>query len=182
MLRLNLLSEEAKKEIKYKRLYSLIIRVDLMLLTGAIFLAIIFTGSQLVLKNNYDEFYNQEALIKFGSQDYDQKIREINEKLKTISQIQKEYVSTSALIKELTDRIPDGVFLNYIKADIAGQSLKIIGQAKRRENFLSLKTELSKSPVFTEIDSPLQNILQKENIDFEMNIRLDLNKLNQAPQ
>lgn len=182
MLRLNLLSEEAKKEVRFKRLYALIVRVDLMLLIGAIFLAVIFTGAQLVLKNNYQEFHNQEAIIKFGSQDYDQKIREINEKLSTISQIQKEYIPSSSLIKELTDRIPEGVFLNYIKADISNRSLKIIGQAKKREDFLLLKTELSKSPVFTEIDSPLQNILQKENIDFEMDIRLDLNKLNQKTQ
>jgi hypothetical protein len=58
--------------------------------------------------------------------------------------------------------------------------LKIVGQAKNRENFLALKTGLAESEVFTEINSPLQNILQKENIDFEINVRLDLSKLKQT--
>jgi Tfp pilus assembly protein PilN len=178
MLRLNLLSEEAKKEVKFKRLYALIIRVDLLLLASAFCLVVAFSGAKLLLKSNFKEFSGKESLLKISSQDYNEKIRQINEQLKTVTQIQKEFIYPSLLIKELTDRIPEGIYLSYIKTDINQQVLRIIGRAAKRENFLALKQDLATSLVFAEIDSPLQNILQKEDIDFEMSIKLDLSKLN----
>jgi Tfp pilus assembly protein PilN len=178
MLRLNLLSKEAKKEVKFKRLYALVIRVDFLLLLSAVFLVIIFTGSKILLQNTFKEFANQDSLLKISSQDYNEKIRQINDQIKTVSKIQNEFIYSSLLVKELTDRIPDGIYLSYIKADISQRVLRIIGRAQTRENFLALKQKLENSTVFIEVDSPLQNILQKENIDFEMSIKLDLSELN----
>jgi len=180
MLRLNLLSEEAKKEAKLKRFHSLIVRVDAILIIGAVFLSIFFTAAKALLVANFKEFYNQDALLKTNGQEYNEKIRAINEKLKTVSKIQEEFTPSSLLIKELTDRIPDGVSLSYIRADIGGRNLRISGQADKRESFLTLRSNLSESPAFVEIDSPLQNILRKENVDFEINIKLDLSQLNKT--
>ncbi len=177
MLKLNLLSKEAKKEIKYKRLYSIIARVDLMLIIGATFLAVVFTGASIILTNNFKEFTGPESILRKNGQEYNNKIKSINEKLNAISKIQSEFIPSSLLIKELTDRIPAGVSLSYVKADIANRNLKIMGRAKGREDFLLLKESLANSKVFTEVDSPLQNILQKENIDFEISIKLDLSQL-----
>lgn len=145
---------------------------------GSVFLVVAFSGAKFLLQSTFKEFSNQESQLKISSQDYNEKIRKINDQLKTVTQIQSEFIYSSALVKELTDRIGNGIYLSYIKADIGGQVLRIIGRADKRENFLALKQNLSTSPVFTEVSSPLQNILQKENIDFEMTIKLDLSKLN----
>jgi hypothetical protein len=177
MLKLNLLSKEAKKEVKYKRLYALVARVDFMILIGVIFIATVFSSAKVILVGNFQEFADPGSLLRSSGQEYNEKIKEINAKLSLISQIQGEFVQTSLLVKELTDRIPSGVFLSYIKADIANQNLKIMGRAQERNDFLSLREKLSESKVFLEVESPLQNILQKENIDFEINIKLNLPEL-----
>jgi hypothetical protein len=174
MLKLNFLSEEAKKEAKFKRLHSLIARVDAVLLIGVIFLSVLFTSAENLMAKNFKEFYEQDTILKTSGQEYNEKIKKINEKLKTVAKIQKDFIPFSLIIKELTNRIPEGNSLFYIKADVNSRLLKISGQAKRREDFLNLKTKLSESPLFIEINSPLQNILNKENIDFEISIKLDL--------
>ena len=177
MLRLNLLSKESKKEVKLKKLYSVISRVDFLLIIGFIFLAVVFKASSTILESSFYEFSNPGSLLRTSGREYNEKIKNINNKLKTINKIQEDFIPSSLLIKELTDRIPDGVSLSYIKADINNKSLKIMGRAQKREDFLKLRDNLSSSEVFKEVDSPLQNIMQRENIDFEIMIELDTPKL-----
>jgi hypothetical protein len=177
MLRLNLLSDETKNDLKFRRLYSLVVNIDYMLLVGAMFLALVFLGSYQLLSVTYKEFSGKEAVAGSDGKKYVEKAKEINDKLRIASKVQTDFVKTSRILKELSSRIPEGISLSYIKIDLSNKSIKIAGLAKERETLLSLKEKIMESQVFNEVDSPLQNILQKEDVEFEMNIKLDLTKM-----
>ncbi len=177
MLRLNLLSEETKNDLRFRRLYSLVMNIDYIILIGALFLSLIFIGSYELLSMTYKEFSGKEAVTGSDGKKYIEKAKEINERLRMASKVQSDFVDTSDILKEVSSKIPEGVRLFYMKIDLSNKNIKIVGLSEERGTLLLLKEKILESPIFIEVDLPLQNILQKEDVEFEMNIKIDTLKM-----
>jgi len=177
MLSLSLISEKLKQEIKLKRIYSLTKKMSFLFIFITIIISAILWGARFVLLDNFNEINRRTNLTRMNGENFNLKAQEINNKLSTVSKIQNEFVSYSQLIKTLTEEIPPGITLNYFKVDSGKQLLKIRGHASNRDILLKLKEDLSKLPVLTDVILPLSDILEKTNINFEINIKLDLSKL-----
>jgi len=177
MLALNLVSAEQKKEIKLRHIYGFVKTINLTLIIITIAIAIILLVAKIILQSKFNEIVSQTTLVTKTNQSYNNNIRAINNKLNFITKIQGEFVPWSDLIKNLAEITPADVSLSYIKLNSTEQTIKISGQAGLRSSLLSFKENMEAQPYFKEIEFPIKNILEKTDINFEINAKLDLAKL-----
>jgi Tfp pilus assembly protein PilN len=177
MLYLNLVSNELKKEIKLRRLYFLIKKIGGVLLVITICLASILLTAKIILQNNFNKIVAQTTLITKNNQTYNVKVREINNKINFAAKIQKDYLVWTNLLKNLALKAPDGIKLYSLKLNADKKTFAIKGIAQNRDDLLKFKENIENLSVYDNIDFPLKNILEKENIDFEINADLNLNEI-----
>ncbi len=176
MLILNLASLELKNEIKLRHIYYLIKKVSSILIILTIVIAVILITARIILQNNFNKIVEQTTLVTKNNQGYNNKIRQINNKLNYIVKIQDNFIYWSNLIEELTEITPSDVTFYSIKANDSNKII-ITGRAKLRDSLLRLKDNMENSSTFKNIDFPLKNILEITNIDFNINADINLENL-----
>lgn len=177
MLTLNLISNEQKKEIKMKRLYEFLKKIFCVLLILTCLMAIVFLSAELILRDEFADTVQQTSLVTINSRGFDVKISNINHQVNTASSIQKNYTAWPPLIKEIAAKTPADIKLDSLAINGDKKTIQLKGAAKYRENLLEFKKQLEDSGKYKNIALPLQNILQKENVSFDISIELnDINK------
>jgi len=174
MIYLNLVSKELKKEIELRHIYAVLKRANFILIIITVVVAIIMLTAKILLKNNFNRIVEETTLITKNSLGLNSKIREINDRLNYASVIQSDYIPWSFLLEDFYKNADDNISFNLIKLDKESGELFLRGVAKSRSSLLSLKNKIEKLPAFIELDFPIQNILEKENIDFNINAKLNL--------
>lgn len=177
MLTLNLVSSGQKREIKLRHIYSLVKAVNLTLIIITIAIAIILLVAKIILQSKFNDIVNQTTLVTKTNQGYNNNVREINSKLNFIKKIQDEYIPWSNLIQALSEITPADTNFYYLKIDSVGQTISIKGKSGLRSSLLEFKEKMEALAYFKDIEFPIKNILEKENIDFEINARLNLSEL-----
>lgn len=174
MLTLNLISEELKKEIKLRHLYFFIKKINLTLIILTIVVAIVLLTAKTILQVKFNDIVGQTTLVTKNNQGYNIKIRDINSRINFVEKIQNDFIPWSNLLKTVADITPDDIGLNYLKINSAEQTIKIKGRAGLRSSLLDFKKKMEATTIFENIDFPIQNILEKENINFEINAKINL--------
>ncbi|MBI2459045.1 MAG: PilN domain-containing protein [Parcubacteria group bacterium] len=174
MLTLNLISQELKKEIRLRHLYLFIKKINLTLIIITIAAAIILLSAKTILQLGFNDIVNQTTLITKNNQGYNNKIKDINGKLDLVEKIQNNFIPWSNLLKTLAHLTPKDISLYYLKINLLEQTIKIKGQAGQRSSLLNFKQNLEDAAIFQTIDFPLKNILEKENINFEIDAKINL--------
>ena len=177
MLVLNLVSDELKKEIKFRHLYQLIKKINFIFIILTIIIAIILLVARIILQNNFNKVVEQTTLVTRSNQSYNNKIREINSKLNFTENIQKDFISWSSLIEDLAKITPADVTFYFVKINYSDQTLKLKGRAAQRDSLLTLKNEMENSNLYQDLQFPLKNILEKTNVEFEIEVKLNLENL-----
>lgn len=177
MLALNLISEELKKEIKLRHSYLLIKKINLTLIIITIVSSIILLTAKTMLQLSFNNIVGQTTLVTKNNQSYNNKIKDINNKIDLVEKIQTNFIPWSSLLKGMADITPSDVGLYYLKINSQEPAIKIKGKAGQRSNLLSFKKKLEETGIFQEIDFPIKNILEKENINFEINAKINLANL-----
>lgn len=177
MLKLNLLSEEIKKEIKLLHVYKMLRKANYFLIIIIIFIAIIMLVAKVILQNNFNRIVSETTLITKNSQSFSEKARNINSKLQMIEDIQKKNVIWSLLIQDIAKIMPENVSLNSLKIEYATNTIYFKGKAADRGGLISFKESLEKKDYFKEINFPIENILEKENVIYDFFVKFDGNKI-----
>lgn len=96
-------------------------------------------------------------------------IKQINDFLNDVDKLEKQFEPWSVFFERLTPLIPPGTQLTRIRIDESGR-IFLSGVAPTRNDALELLRRLKEAPFVTDVVSPLSNILQKQqvNFDFEM--------------
>ena len=175
MLLLNLIPRQLKHEIKFKRFFILLKKINYIVIIFTIIMAIIILTAKIILQNNFNKVVEQTTLITKNSQSYNIKVKKINSKLDNVSQIQDSFVIWSNLIENLANITPPGIHFASTKINIEKQTINITGIAIARNDLLEFKQNMENLPNFYDVQYPLKDILQKENINFEINAHLNLN-------
>lgn len=177
MITLNLLSDGLKKKIKIRRIYIILKKIDYVLILALLVISISLLTAKIILKNYFNKVVEQTTLVTKNSQGYNDKVREINSNINYLSQIQNDFTTWSEILKDIAERTPSNITLSSLKLSKDSKLIKIRGRAATREVLLSLKDNLENSPYIENVEFPLKNILEKENIDFEISANLVLPKL-----
>lgn len=178
MIRLNLLSEKSKQEVRQQRLFVLFLKTELILTLliiagGAIF----FTAEKMLSASVLKLSGETSRIIKVSGDTYGLEVKKINESLAAVSDIQKDFIPYSRLLKNISALTPDGVSLTYLKINTPTKAIKIRGRAILRENLLALEKNLKNAPCLTKVEIPIADKLKKENIDFDIDLEFDPSQL-----
>ena len=179
MIKLNLLPPTEKELLNIDRTQRWIVFYGSIflcsLLVFIILLAVIWLSLFIQLKSigvNLD-------IAKQSRQGQDLKIqqnliKELNTRIEKISQSEKNRKSYSMILFSLAKIMPIGTRLERFSIDEKNQMI-IFGYAQKRENLLILKNSLEKSALFTNIDSPLANLIKQTDIyfSFTMTVKTD---------
>ena len=168
MINLNILPQKLKNDAKLIILDKFIKKI-----IGTIFLfIIIFSGilfaAKFYLQIHFEETIERSASTSRSTEDYLKKVKEINNKIDYIAGIQDNNIDWTNMILRLSRTINNDIKINKININKNNNTLALSGNAKTRNSLLLLKDSLEKYENFNEIKLPIKNLLEKNNIDFEI--------------
>ncbi|MBI4457804.1 PilN domain-containing protein [Candidatus Uhrbacteria bacterium] len=164
---LNLLPPQKKEALRQG--FVLAYAQTMVLLFGlvVVLIATALIPVRLMLKSDFDELSKQNAPETDEFAISMAEIRDINSFLRRVDGLQTAFVPWASVLKGITESAPAGIQLENIR--VAGANLVVIsGTAGTRDALLAFEAELSKSPFLSKIESPLSNILQRQNFKFEI--------------
>lgn len=171
MITLNLIPPIKKREIRLTQIYILIKNLIVLLLFLAIVVAITLLLTKMFLQNYFNNIVEQTTLTTRHTNIFNKDFKEFNERLKVIKEIQKEHAYWTGFFVKFSKLAPAGLILDNLI--INKNKILITGTAKMRDQLLVLKTELENSELFANVEIPLENLLKKEEVNF--NIKADIN-------
>ena len=173
MLKLNIISRELKKQININDLYQRLKKIYIILiLLLAVYISFIF-AAKFLLNMHLDKTIQQAGQITKSTENYNKTVKDINNQLNYVAEIQTNDIRWSKLIALLGQSTNPSMKIYQLDISKDSKLIKINGFSRTRDALLKFKDNLEKSNYFSQIDFPLQNILQKENINFEINLKFE---------
>jgi len=171
-LTLNLLSEEDKKHIKLDLMLYVIRDVVLLLLFTISIVAILFVVSAKTLDANYREIVQAASLAESQQPAFRQLVLDISEKSESLFKIGFTWEPITMYVSEVARSIqpPSTLFALTVNRD--QRAITLVGHAETREHVLEIAKQLEALPFAASVESPLSNILQPTNIQFQFTIRM----------
>lgn len=170
-IKLNLIPPLRKKEIKKGYLLRMIVRwqVEFFLIL-LIFLALLWHINYILKIDSTASLYQIETSRQSFSykdmQGYKEKIKNANEQVSELEKIQKGQIYWSELLDKINQIIVPGIELDSLGNK--NYQVFLTGVANNRDNLVNFKDKLTKEGCFEAVDFPLANLMNKENLVFQM--------------
>jgi Tfp pilus assembly protein PilN len=181
MITLNLLSPDKKKELENKINFILIQKSLLFIVIFLAITSLLFYGTKIYqdnkLNNLKKEFEQIKLTLPSGEKvTLSKDIQDINNELSYLNNIQMNYLKCSDLLIDFNALVPTGIALNSLSVNQKTLEVLINGKAVLRENLVAFQNNLENSSFLKDIESPISNILKREDIDFSFKAKLNLEK------
>lgn len=134
-------------------------------------------GAKIILQKNYQELTEERNYVSQTKNKYAAEIQEINSYLKTLETIHEENILPTQILTLLSRTITENIQVTNVSLALDSQLLKIKGLAKTREDFLNFQKALKDSVAFGEINIPISAILKKEDLDFLLETKINLEEI-----
>lgn len=172
-LNLNFLPQKNHRDIKIVSWLGLILNI----LRSAAFALIIFDAFLVLLwlaLNEQNDVLTRQSNESIGnSAVYGQEIEYINKKISVLSQAGSNFGALTPRFYGIMDNLPADIKLKNISIGIDDSTSMIFaGTAKTRDALIAYAEELRKISWVASVDLPTSLLLQKDNIDFSLNIVL----------
>jgi Tfp pilus assembly protein PilN len=170
-IKLNLIPPPRKKEIKKSYFLRMIVRWQMeIFLILLIFLVLLWNISYILKLETASNLKQIEMLHQDFSykdmQGYEEKIKNANSQVADVEKIQKGQVYWSELLDKLNNIIFAGIEIDSLGTK--NYEVFLTGVAYNRDNLVNFKEKLTQESCFTEVDFPLANLMNKENLVFQM--------------
>jgi Tfp pilus assembly protein PilN len=130
--------------------------------------------SKYFLENNLAEVQEQSILVSNAKLSFTDEIDQVNKRLDEVAAIQAGYVTWSGILAEFSSIIPANVRIESLIFDAPNQSFYLKGFSRTRDDLLVLEKQLENSDLFININSPLSNLLNSRDIQFEFSGSINL--------
>lgn len=172
VITINLLSKEKKKMLKE---YLLILFIKdfaayTFILSAAVGMVLLF--SQIILANTFNDTISRTALVTREYGGMNAMIREANRKLRKISEIESEFTPWSEVLIRVALLTPGNITLTSLVSEASTRDVLLRGVAKTREDLLNMTRAFEASNFFVSIESPISNLLIKEDILFDLKMKV----------
>jgi len=177
MIILNFISPTQKEANRFQKGYSLVKKIMLIFTVVLIISVGVLAATQILLQDKLEDITKateaqKQYTVEEKPIDLEQTIKDFNRLLSNINTIQSEYTPWSKIFIETSSFVPDGIQISSLMMHKASAEFKFVGNANTRDDLLLLKKNLEESDIFTDIQSPISNLLSKENINFELSGKL----------
>lgn len=170
-IKLNLIPPLRKKEIIRAHFLRVIIRwqVEIFLIL-LVFLALLWHIKyvlQIEAGSNLKQIEMSRQSFSFKDmQSYKEKIKQANVQVAGVEKIQGGQIYWSELLDKLNQVIIPGISLDSLGTK--NYEVFLTGVARNRNDLVNFKERLTKEDCFTNVDFPLANLMNKENLIFQM--------------
>ncbi|MEA3449406.1 MAG: PilN domain-containing protein [Patescibacteria group bacterium] len=127
----------------------------------------------MILQTHFNELVNNNTLLNRGPQNHIVAVKNINGNIKKIEDIQNKSIYWSYLIEDIYALTNANILINKIQAESGNNILRLQGSAGTRDALLEFQQNLEKNDIFAEVELPIQSLLSKTNIDFNMSLKLN---------
>ena len=173
MITLNILPNKIKKELKTKLIYISLKNILSILIINICLYAILFLIIMQILSSYYIETIKNTTSITKKGENYEKQVQLINNKIKIAEEIQKDKINWSYLLIFLSNNAPSGISIKNLSINSEKNNITISGNAIKRENLLTYKEVMKNNEIFNNVSFPIQNILEKENINFTITAKIN---------
>ncbi len=172
MITLNIIPEKNKKDIALKRIYKSLKNLLFFIIILLLIYSILFLAAKYILQKHYINTIQETTLVTKSTENYSNKIAEINKQLNSIQEIQNQTVNYSYLLEYLMQNINKNINFSRIKIVKNDNKISFAGKSDTRESLLEFKEILENSDFFSDLNFPIKNLLEKNNINFEISVKL----------
>lgn len=183
MIELNLLPPEEKKSLRLSQAQRWVVFYGSAILSSLLIFIILLAVIWFSLFIQITSLSASLDMAKQSQQGQDlgeqqNLIKDLNAKIQRVSQFEKNRKSYSTVLFALAKMMPAGTRLDRLTLD-EDNKMAIFGYATTREAVLNLKNSLEKSAVFTEVESPLSNLIKQTDINFSFTMTVKPDGLTQ---
>lgn len=173
MINLNLLTQADKKNVKIELAFFIVKDVVFLLFVVVAAVAMLFVLSNMILKNNYQEFIRASQLVDRQDSESQRLVSSINQETLGLSQIQQSWIPVHGFVSAIVSLFQKSdASLSMIRYSAQTHALVISGFAPTRAEVLALQQSLSAQPFVQELHSPLANILKPQDVEFSFEMIL----------
>jgi hypothetical protein len=174
MITLNIIPQELKKNIRLLEIYLSLKRLSMIIFLIIFVFIGVYYGFYFYLRFHLDEVLSESETLSEDTGEYTKKLAEINSRLDFSESLQKENVKWVDFLQDFSTHVNKGITLDSLNASKNAGTLQISGKAKSRDNLLDFEKNLKSLPYLSEINIPLQTLLEKEDIKFSILIKLNV--------
>ena len=172
---LNLIPEEKKAEIEKNRRLKIIIRAEIIFtIILLVFYGVLFSFKYILNLNLaasadlIEKTEKAEQYLKI--KDYESQFGEINKKISEIASLKKDQMYWSEIFIKLNNLVFSGISVNSLST--SDYSLSIDGIADTRADLILFKEKLQSEECFSDIQLPLSDLVDKNNIKFKISLNI----------
>jgi len=184
---INLLSEEAKKEINSEKNRKTLLVLLILSFVSFIFLFFllfsfkVYFSSQVKAQDRIIFSKQEEINLSSEFQDFKQTVQKANNKLKNIQNFYEKQILIVPIIESISDLVPSSIYFTKFSTswpDPLGKDsnylikLSIQGYAQNREDLFLFQKALKQSEYFMEVNVSLQSWLEPEDVIFYVDIKI----------
>ncbi|MFC1612574.1 hypothetical protein ACFL29_01860 [Patescibacteria group bacterium] len=130
--------------------------------------------TKLIMQNSFNQAVKQGALVTQEYGTLNQKVYLANKKIAFLKSLQTSFIVWSPKFAELTSLAPNDIMLYSVNINHTTRDLQISGHAKIRDDLLIYKKQLEESKLLSQVELPIENLLESKNIDFTIRGKLAL--------
>lgn len=174
-IKINLLPEEKKREVRKKKQYHLIVWQSLLFGCLLVFYLGILLGIRFMLDFQLKGLENIDAIEAKGQafQEIDaaeKKFQEVNAKIGELTKFRQEHILWSRLFVEMDRLIPEGILFD--KVSTTDRKVSVSGKAETRDILLKFQEKLNGSECFRDARVPLSDLFSQKDIDFQLDVEM----------
>lgn len=173
MITINLIPQEHKLLANKKKIFIAVKEALLIILFFASIASIILMLSKYYLENQLVDMMNQNSNNIAIIQVTNNKIKKYNERINNADFVQKGFIKWSLVLEEVFKAKNESINLTNLKLYKKESILEISGTSLTRDELISFQERLEKVKYFNKVNLPLNNLISKENNNF--NIRIEIN-------
>lgn len=175
MITINLISAAKKKELKLTQFYLILKNMIILILLFSSVLSMILLLTKLSLQRHFEEVVATTTLTTQYANVFGTDVREFNKLVTSIDSVQKNYINWGEFIIDFTKIVPPGVAIN--KFNIIEGKIFIKGFASTRNDLLEFKDAIEQSDLLSNPELPIDDLLKKDNVDFDLKANLIIEDL-----
>lgn len=170
MINLNIIPENLKKDIKLRQFYDLLKNFLSTIFVILIVFIIIFQLFKLVLSKYYIASISDNNFLSKNTEIYSRQVQDINNQIDSVKSIQKDFTNWSKMLEFIRTSESRDIRIGSIGIDKEKKKLTISGNAQTRDSLLIFKDKLDKSGYFEKFELPIENLLKKDDITFNLDV------------
>lgn len=165
-LLINLMPPQKKAELRSAFMFSFMQAMLLFVLVGVCLASFSLLSVRLIMRNNLSEVSRRISPETQEFKSVSETIKAMNAHMKRLDQLNGGFNDWSKLLLAVERDTPPGIALTRFTVSPTG-AVTMGGLGRRRDDVLALRANLENDPAFKDVKSPLSNILQKTDVNFE---------------